>query len=73
MGFEVGTVPMPEVLNALQADCWLHAHGDPQSAEAAPIKAEVRRCFYGDTDDWKGMVTAQSLLAVRQALVGLTS
>ncbi|EGG30842.1 hypothetical protein IMCC3088_2031 [Aequoribacter fuscus] len=73
MAFEVGTVSPLEVLFAMQADCWLHAHGDPQSAEAAPIKAEIRRCFYGDTDDWKGMVTGQSLLAVRQALVGLTS
>jgi len=73
MAFEVGTVSPLEVLSAMQADCWLHTHGDPQSAEAAPIKAEIRRCFYGDVDDWKGMVTGQSLLAVRQTLIGLDS
>ena len=71
MAIEVGTLSLAEVLLALRADAWLHGHGDPLSPEAEPIKAQVRQAFYGDADDWKGMVAGQSLLAIRQALVGL--
>jgi hypothetical protein len=73
MAIEVGTLSLPEVLLALRADAWLHAHGDPLSPEAAPVKARVRAAFYGDADDWKGMVAGQSLLAIRQAIGGLTA
>jgi hypothetical protein len=73
MAIEVGTLSLADVLLALRADTWLHAHGDPLSPEAAPIKAQVRAAFYGDADDWKGMVAGQSLLAIRQAIGGLTS
>lgn len=71
MALEIGTLPIPDIVAALQADCWLHAHGDPQADAAKPIKKQIRRAFYGDRDDWKGMVAGQSLLAVRQALAGL--
>jgi hypothetical protein len=71
MAIEVGTLALNEVLLALRADAWLHAHGDPVSPEATPIKAQVRAAFYGDADDWKGMVAGQSLLAMRQAIAAL--
>ena len=71
VAIEVGTQSLTEVLLALRADAWLHAHGDPLSPEAAPIKAAIRDAFYGDADDWKGMVAGQSLLATRQALAAL--
>jgi hypothetical protein len=71
MALEVGTVPMSEISTALRADAWLHAHSDPAGPQAAPIKAAIRNAFYGDADDWKGMVAGQSLLACRQALAGL--
>jgi hypothetical protein len=73
MAMEVGTLDLMAVLLAVRADAWLHAHGDPAGPEAAPIKRQVRDAFYGDADDWKGMVAGQSLLAIRQALAGLTS
>lgn len=72
MALEVGTLPAGQMLQALLADCWLHAHGDPLSDAARPIKRQIRQAFYGDTDYWKGMVAGQSLLAVRQALAGLS-
>ena len=72
MAIEVGTLPTDQILAALQADCWLHAHGDPAAPAAKPIKDAIRGAFYGDSDDWKGMVAGQSLLAVRQALAGLS-
>jgi hypothetical protein len=70
---EVGTKSVAEVLNALRADAWLHAHGDPASPEGREIKREMREAFYGDADDWKGMVAGQSLLACRQAIRGLAA
>jgi hypothetical protein len=71
MALEVGTRPINQVLEALCADAWLHAHGDPASALGHSIRKQVRDAFFGDTDDWKGMVAAQSLLACRQAAAGL--
>ena len=71
MALEVGVQSLPETLGALRADAWLHAHGDLASSQGREIKRQVRDAFYGDADDWKGMVAGQSLLAVRQALKGL--
>jgi hypothetical protein len=71
VALEYGTKPVMDVLNSLRADAWLHAHGDVRSAEGRRIKQEVRDAFYGDTDDWKGMVAGQSLMACREALKGL--
>lgn len=71
IGFEVGTAPTPQVLQALRADAWLHAYGDPLSEQGRQIKAQIRAAFYCETDCWKGMVAGQSLLACRQALAGL--
>jgi hypothetical protein len=73
MALEVGTVEMMMVLHALRADNWLHSHGDMRSAQGQAIKKQIRDAFYGDADDWKGMVAGQSLHATRQALVGLGS
>jgi hypothetical protein len=73
MAIEVGTLSLAAVLLALRADTWLHARGDPLSPEAEPIKRQIRDAFYGDADDWKGMVAGQSLLAMRQAIRGLTA
>lgn len=71
IALEVGTLPHEEVRLALRADAWLHAHGDLRSPEAKKIKSQIRAAYYGDADDWKGMVAGQSLLACRQALAGL--
>jgi hypothetical protein len=73
MAIEVGTLPLMDVLFALRADAWLYAHGDPLSPAADAIRAQVRHAFYGDADDWKGMVAGQSLLATRQALAALAA
>jgi hypothetical protein len=73
VAMEYGTVSPARVLYALRADNWLHAHGDPTGPEAAAIKAQIREAFYGDRQDWKGMVAGQSLLVTRQALAGLAA
>lgn len=71
MALEVGVQSITETLTALRADAWLHAHGDVASPLGQTIKARVRAAFFGDADDWKGMVAGQSLLATRQAIAGL--
>lgn len=71
VALEYGTLPVMDVLGALRADAWVHNHGDLTSAEGKAIKRQTRDAFYGDRDDWKGMVAGQSLLACRQALAGL--
>lgn len=73
MALEVGTQDPRAVLNAVRADAWLHAHGDPMNDQGRAIKAQIRDAFYGDQDDWKGMVAGQSLLAIKQALAGLSA
>ena len=72
IALEYGTVPSAEVMDALRADNWLHAHGDPTGPDAAAIKGQIRAAFYVDTDMWRGMVLGQSLIATRQAVAGLT-
>jgi hypothetical protein len=71
LALEVGTVELLQVLGALRADAWLHAYGDYHAELGRAIKRQVRDAFYGDKDDWKGMVAGQALLACRQAIVGL--
>ncbi|MDJ0686265.1 MAG: M14 family metallopeptidase [Alphaproteobacteria bacterium] len=56
IALEYGTLPLGDVLQALRADNWLHAHGDLNSAQGKKIKAHARDAFYQDADDWKHMV-----------------
>jgi hypothetical protein len=71
IALEYGVQSLAEVFLALRADAWLHAYGDPASPQGQAIKAQIRAAFYGDADDWKGMVAGQSLLACKQAIAGL--
>jgi hypothetical protein len=70
---EYGTSPSEEVLDSLRADCWLHAHGDLDSEQGRAIKAEIRRCFYPDADDWKQMVWERAIDTEARMLAGLAS
>ncbi|WP_293676104.1 M14 family metallopeptidase [uncultured Phenylobacterium sp.] len=72
IALEYGTIDTGKVVDALRADNWLHAHGDPTGPEATAIQAQTRAAFYVDTDLWRGMVLGQSLIATRQAVAGLT-
>lgn len=49
---EFGTVDVVTVMQALRADAWLHAHGDPLGAEAPAIRAQVRAAFADDDPGW---------------------
>lgn len=49
---EYGTVDPVSVLQALRADAWLHAHGDPRGADAPAVRAAVRAAFADDDPAW---------------------
>jgi hypothetical protein len=71
LALEYGTLPLHQVLDAVRADNWLHAHGDVQSPQGREIKAMVRDAFYGDKDDWKSLIFEQAIGVERNALRGL--
>ena len=71
VALEFGTVPMLEVLEALRADNWLYAHGDPKSSLGKQIRAQTRNAFYVDDDTWKGQVFGRASEVIRQALSAL--
>ena len=70
---EYGTRPIEEVLDSVRADAWLHTHGNLDSDQGKAIKAEIRRCFYPDADDWKLMVWERAAWTQARMLEGLAS
>ncbi len=70
---EFGTSPIDQVLDSLRADCWLHNYGDLECDQGRAIKAEIRRCFYPDADDWKAMVWDRTSDIERKMIAGLSS
>jgi hypothetical protein len=59
VAIEWGTVDIVAVSNALRADAWLHARGDPRGAEAGPIKQQLRAAFAPADPDWLRAVRAR--------------
>lgn len=52
VALEFGTVDTLTVVQALRADAWLHAHGDPAGPDAPAIKAALRSAFADDDPAW---------------------
>jgi hypothetical protein len=71
IAMEFGTVPDMLVLQALRADNWLHAYGNPDGPEATAISQQITNAFYLDDDVWRGMILGQALATSRAALAGL--
>ncbi len=68
---EFGTYPVREVLHALLADNWLHAHGDVDSPLGREIKADIRKRLFPDEADWKERVLAKGVEILKRTLRGL--
>ncbi len=68
---EFGTVDPITVLQALRADAWLHANGDPTGTEAADIRAQVRAAFADDDPAWFDAVRARFDEVISAALTHL--
>lgn len=69
--YEFGTVDPVQVIGALRADHWLHAHGDLDSPRAREIQDGMRAAFYGDADAWRERVFELALAAEHEALAML--
>ncbi|MGD0493648.1 MAG: M14 family metallopeptidase [Steroidobacteraceae bacterium] len=73
VALECGIRPILEVAQALRADAWLHAHGDPLSEAAKPIKHAIRSAFQSDDLLWQGMALGQGIAACQAAIGGLAA
>lgn len=71
IALEYGTYARARGRKALREDAWLHAYGDPLGPDSGPVKAQIRKQFYPDTDDWREAVIWRSRQVVRQAMAGL--
>lgn len=71
IAMEYGTVPIPQVIDALRADHWLHNHPQADAELAGRIKQQILDAFYVDTDEWRGQIIAQARQALFQGLAGL--
>ena len=72
IAMEYGTLPLPEMLQALRAEHWLHRHPEAPAAQAAEIRQQILDAFYVDTDAWKGQIISQARQAMFQAVSGLS-
>ena len=71
IAFEVGTVPMQEVIGALRQDQWYENNPAAPAADRAAARQRMRDTFYTDTPHWKQQVLAQGLDVAGAALRGL--
>ncbi len=72
IALEYGTVPVPQVLQALRADHWMHAQAQVDPVLARQIRQQVRDAFYVDQADWRVAILEQAQTAMSQALAGLS-
>lgn len=72
VALEYGTYTVPEVLNAVRADNWLHHRGDLGSAQARALKADMKERFFPSGDEWREMVWARADQTIGWALKGMT-
>ena len=68
---EYGTLPQPEVMDALRGDHWLYAHGEMDSDQGRQIKKDIRAAFFGEDEKWQQDGYDRGLGAAQKALAGL--
>ncbi|MFO1081080.1 MAG: M14 family metallopeptidase [Reyranellaceae bacterium] len=71
VAIEYGTYGVPEVLNAVRADNWLHQRGEIGSALGRSIKADIKERFFPAGDKWRDMVWTRADQTIGWALKGL--
>jgi hypothetical protein len=71
IALEYGTYQVPEVLNAVRADNWLHHRGDVASPLGRELKADMKERFFPSGDKWREMVWARAEQTIGWALKGL--
>ena len=73
LALEFGTLPTPQMLDALRADQWAENHPQAPARLREAIKRQIRDAFYVDTPAWKKAVLDQSFDAAHGALRGLST
>jgi hypothetical protein len=73
VALECGILPIDKVALALRADAWLHAHGDPLSADGERIRERMRAAFHSEDLLWQGMALGQGLAACQAAMAELAA
>ncbi len=68
---EFGTVPGPQVIQALRHENWLFHHGDRDSAQGRAILQEILDAFRPDSDDWRDRILAGGREVIADACRGL--
>jgi len=68
IALEFGTIDPVSVLQALRADAWLHAHGDPTGADAPAVRAQVRAAFADDDPGWLEVVWGHFVDVIDRAI-----
>jgi predicted deacylase len=68
---EYGTQSTLEVFQALRADNWLHTIAGLGHPDREAIKAQIRKAFYPEADDWKTMIWTRGKTVLEQAVRGL--
>jgi len=68
---EYGTFNRRMVSKSTRGDVWLHAYGDPNSAQGREMKAYLREMFFPASLEWRIMVASRSNDILAQALAGL--
>jgi Protein of unknown function (DUF2817) len=71
IALEYGTLPLPQMIDALRADQWLENHPDAPPVQRAQIKQQTRDAFYVDTDAWKQQIVEQGFDAAFGSVRGL--
>lgn len=71
IALEFGTLPLPQMLDALRADAWVHGHPDAPARLVAGVARQIRAAFYIDEDGWKNAVARQGRDTVREAIRAL--
>ncbi len=73
VALEYGTQTVPEVMNALRGDHWLHARGEIDSPLGRALKRIMRDAFYTDTNPWKASVYGRAADFALRSFRGLAS
>lgn len=71
VALEYGTYPVPEVLNAVRGDNWLHHRGEVGSDLGRQLKADMKERFFPAGDKWRDMVWARADQTIVWALKGM--
>ena len=73
IALEYGTLPLPQMLDALRADQWLYNHPEAGADQRDRIKRQIFEAFFVDTDEWKAQVVEQALDAALGGVRGLAA